>query len=45
MSSSDFGLGTDSSMDYVEIHWPSGISQGIDRPEVGPFLSVGEPAK
>jgi len=49
MSSSDrrvhFGLGTDAKLDYVEIRWPSGIAQRIDRPTVDQILSVEEPAK
>ena len=49
MSSSDmrvhFGLGADSRVDYVEIHWPSGIVQRIDRPAVDQIVTVEEPAK
>ena len=49
MSSSDrrvhFGLGADSKLDYVEIRWPSGIVQRINRPVVDQILAVEEPEK
>jgi hypothetical protein len=49
MSSSDkrahFGLGTESKLQYVEIHWPSGIVQRLDRPAADQILKVEEPAK
>ncbi len=47
MSSSDrrahFGLGPESKIDHVEIHWPSGIFQRIDHPVVDQILRVDEP--
>jgi enediyne biosynthesis protein E4 len=47
MSSSDrrvhFGLGPESGLDHVEIRWPSGIVQRIDRPKVDQILKVDEP--
>lgn len=47
MSSSDrrahFGLGTESRIDHVEIHWPSGIVQRLDGPKVDQILRVEEP--
>jgi hypothetical protein len=46
MSSSDrrahFGLGSESAIDHVEIRWPSGIMQRIDRPAVDRILKVEE---
>jgi hypothetical protein len=46
MSSSDrrahFGLGSESAIDHVEIRWPSGIVQRIDRPAVDRILKVEE---
>jgi hypothetical protein len=48
MSSSDrrahFGLGKESKVDRIEIRWPSGIRQRIDRPAVDQILKVIEPA-
>jgi hypothetical protein len=47
MSSSDrrahFGLSTETKLDNVEIHWPSGIVQRIDHPAVDQILKVDEP--
>lgn len=49
MSSSDrrvhFGFGAESKLDYVEIRWPSGIVQRLDRPAVDQVLKVDEPAQ
>jgi hypothetical protein len=48
MSSSDrrahFGLGAETKIDRIEIRWPSGIRQRIDRPAVDRILKVTEPA-
>jgi hypothetical protein len=48
MSSSDrrahFGLGSETKIDRIEIRWPSGIRQRIDRPAVDQILKVTEPA-
>jgi len=38
-----FGLGTESSVDYVEITWPSGIVQRIEEPAVNQVHHVLEP--
>ena len=47
MSSSDrrvhFGLGAESKIDLVEIRWPSGIVQRIEKPKVDQILKVVEP--
>jgi hypothetical protein len=47
MSSSDrrvhFGLGRETKISHVEIHWPSGIVQHIDGPRVDQILKVEEP--
>jgi hypothetical protein len=47
MSSSDrrahFGLGSETKLDHVEIHWPSGIVQRIDHPSVDRIMKVEEP--
>ena len=47
MSSSDrrvhFGLGPETVLDHVEIQWPSGIVQRIDRPKVDRIMKVDEP--
>jgi len=47
MSSSDrrvhFGLGAETKVDHVEIRWPSGIVQRIDRPEVDKIMKIEEP--
>ena len=47
MSSSDrrahFGIGAEKKIDHVEIRWPSGILQRIDRPAVDQILKVDEP--
>ncbi len=49
MSSSDrrahFGLGFETSVDHVEIRWPSGIRQRIQRPAVDQILRVDESAE
>ncbi|MGA8530305.1 MAG: CRTAC1 family protein [Acidobacteriaceae bacterium] len=49
MSSSDrrvhFGLGTETKVDFVEIRWPSGIVQRIDKPEVDRIVRVEERAE
>jgi len=46
MSSSDrrvhFGLGAESSIKYVEIRWPSGIVQRVEKPAVDQILKVKE---
>jgi hypothetical protein len=48
MSSSDrrvhFGLGMASKLDSVEIRWPRGIVQRIERPAVDQIMTVEEPA-
>jgi hypothetical protein len=48
MSSSDrrvhFGLGMDLKLDSVEIRWPRGIVQRIERPAVDQIMTVEEPA-
>lgn len=47
MSSSDrrahFGLGSETKLDHVEIHWPSGIVQRINHPPVDQIMKVEEP--
>jgi hypothetical protein len=47
MSSSDrrahFGLGSETKLDHVEIHWPSGIVQRINHPPVDRIMKVEEP--
>ncbi len=47
MSSSDrrvhFGLGAETALDQVEIRWPSGILQRIERPAVDRIMNVEEP--
>lgn len=47
MSSSDrrvhFGLGPEIVLAHVEIRWPSGIVQRIDRPKVDRIMKVDEP--
>jgi hypothetical protein len=49
MSSSDrrvhFGLGTESAIKDVEIRWPSGIVQHLDRPTADRIVKVEEPDK
>jgi hypothetical protein len=49
MSSSDrrvhFGVGADSKLEYVEIRWPSGMVQRIDRPKVDQIMIVEEAEK
>jgi enediyne biosynthesis protein E4 len=49
MSSSDrrahFGLGAETEIDHVEIHWPSGIVQRLEHPAVDRIMQVEEPAK
>jgi hypothetical protein len=46
MSSSDrrvhFGLGAESALDHVEIRWPSGIVQRIDKPQADQIMQVEE---
>ncbi len=46
MSSSDrrvhFGLGTEAEISHVEIRWPSGIVQRIERPAIDQILKVKE---
>lgn len=47
MSSSDkrvhFGLGKEDAVREVEIHWPSGSTQRIEKPETGRYHAVAEP--
>ena len=47
MSSSDrrvhFGLGSEDKIDHVEIRWPSGSVQRIEKPKVDQILKVVEP--
>jgi hypothetical protein len=47
MSSSDhrahFGLGAETKIAHVEIHWPSGIVQRINHPAVDQIMKVEEP--
>ena len=47
MSSSDrrahFGLGGETKIECVEIHWPSGIVQKIDHPAVDQIMKIEEP--
>ena len=49
MSSSDkrvhFGLGNEDKVEKVEIRWPSGILQRLDRPAVDRILKVEEPPR
>jgi hypothetical protein len=49
MSSSDrrahFGLGSETKLDHVEIHWPSGIVQRIDQPSVDRIMKIEEPSE
>ncbi len=40
-----FGLGDVASVDRVEVAWPSGASQVVERPPVGKLLVVTEPAE
>jgi hypothetical protein len=46
MSSSDrrvhFGLGAEPALDHVEIRWPSGIVQRIDKPQADQIMQVEE---
>jgi hypothetical protein len=48
MSSSDrrvhFGLGKENRIREIEIKWPSGIVQHLDRPQADTILLVEEPA-
>lgn len=37
-----FGIGTDSSVDRIELRWPSGIVQTIDNPQMMAYTSVRE---
>jgi len=39
-----FGLGTEASVAYLEVAWPSGIVQRLDRPAINQVLRVAEPA-
>ena len=47
MSSSDrrahFGLGAETKVDHVEIHWPSGIVQRLDHPAADQIMKIEEP--
>jgi len=47
MSSSDrrahFGLGSEPKLEYIEIRWPSGIVQRLERPATNQILKVEEP--
>jgi hypothetical protein len=47
ISSSDrrvhFGLGTESRINYLELRWPSGTVQRIERPKADQILKVQEP--
>jgi enediyne biosynthesis protein E4 len=49
MSSSDrrahFGLGAETKIDHVEIHWPSGIVQRLENPAVDRIVEVEEPTE
>ena len=49
MSSSDrrvhFGLGRETSVETVEIRWPSGVIQVLNAPPIDRILKVEEPAK
>lgn len=49
MSSSDrrvhFGLGAETKISHVEIHWPSGIVQRLENPAVDRIIRVEEPAQ
>jgi enediyne biosynthesis protein E4 len=49
MSSSDkrvhFGLGQDSKVASLEIHWPSGIKQALKDIDADQLLKINEPAK
>jgi hypothetical protein len=49
MSSSDrrahFGLGAETRIDHVEIRWPSGIVQRLERPTADRIVKVEEPAE
>jgi hypothetical protein len=40
-----FGLGKESATSYLEITWPSGVVQRLDRPGVNRVLRVVEPAR
>ena len=40
-----FGLGTRSRIDRVEVSWPSGAVQRVERPKVDATLTLREPAK
>lgn len=48
MSSSDrrahFGLGAENKINYVEIRWPSGTVQRIEKPAADQILKIKEPA-
>jgi hypothetical protein len=39
-----FGLGSRSAVDSIEVRWPSGALQRIEKPQVGTTVTVGEPA-
>ena len=40
-----FGLGTEKTITYIEIAWPSGIVQRVERPAVNQVLRVVETAR
>jgi hypothetical protein len=40
-----FGLGFDTSVNLVEIHWPSGIVQRLENIQTNQILTVNEPAQ
>ena len=39
-----FGLGTEASIAYVEVSWPSGIVQRVEKPAINKILHVVEAA-
>ncbi|HXY39041.1 MAG TPA: ASPIC/UnbV domain-containing protein [Vicinamibacteria bacterium] len=39
-----FGLGTEAAIASIEIAWPSGIVQRLEKPAVNQVLQVTEPA-
>jgi enediyne biosynthesis protein E4 len=40
-----FGLGTNASVDLVEVHWPSGIVQTMKDVQGDQIISVKEPTR
>ena len=40
-----FGLGAETGIGYVEIAWPSGIVQRVERPQINQVLHVMEAAR